>query len=603
MASVMSEPVRADEVAAEAAAVVERWLAAFNVALEARDARALGALFRPDAHLRDIAALEWRLETVSDHAAIVARVLAAATGKGLRAFAVDPKRVPPWAFECAGDPVYEALIRFETAVGTGEGHLRIKCADAQAAGRGAPPAWTLVTALASLRDHDIDAERRRREEPVFERDWLGPNWADRRRAAVRYADRDPAVLIVGGGHSGIVAATELKALNVDALVVDRHERPGDVWRKRYHGLKLHSPAESTHMPYLPFPRPWPKYIPKDKLANYLENYVDSMEVDYWPRTDFQGARWDAQAGCWVARLALADGSIREMRPRHIVMATGVAARPNMPQIPTLEHFAGTVVHSSQFANGAAWAGKRAYVFGTGTSAHDIAQDLHANGAQVTIVQRSPTVVVNIEPSAHLYLDVLYLGEGPPLADRDLIACSFPAPIMRKSFKLTTQEVKKHDAAMLAGLERAGFRVDFGEDDTGWAMKFLEYAGGYYFNVGGSDLIIDGKVKVLQADAIAGFDAAGLVLKDGTSRPADLLVFATGYKPYADVLTGLFGEDVARRVGPVWGLRNPAQELGNMWTPTAQPGLWFTGGSFIHARIYSKYLAVQIKAAELGLTRA
>ena len=84
------------------------------------------------------------------------------------------------------------------------------------------------------------------------------------------------------------------------------------------------------------------------------------------------------------------------------------------------------------------------------------------------------------------------------------------------------------------------------------------------------------------------------------RASDLVVFATGYKGYEETLPAWFGKDVASRVGKVWGIDPVTGELSNMWTPTAQPGLWFAGGSFVHSRIYAKYLALQIKAEEEGL---
>jgi putative flavoprotein involved in K+ transport len=146
----------------------------------------------------------------------------------------------------------------------------------------------------------------------------------------------------------------------------------------------------------------------------------------------------------------------------------------------------------------------------------------------------------------------------------------------------------------------GFQLDFGEDGTGWPLKYRTRGGGYYFNVGCSDLVARGDIGLLQFADITTFTANGLRLKDGSEQAADLIVLATGYKGQDHLLDSLFGPEVARRVGPVWGFDVRTQELNNMWTPTAQPGLWFTGGSFAQCRIYSKYLALQIKARETGV---
>ena len=573
--------------------VVEAWLRRLNAALAADDGAGLAALFRSDGHWRDIVALTWGIGTVSGREAVAEAFLAAARGQGARAFAVDCDRFAPRQVERAGEAVVEAILRFETRIGVGAGVLRIKLADVEDL-----QAWTLMTALDHITGHDEESERVAREEPAFDRDFQGPNWLDKRGVTRRYEGCDPTVLIVGGGHAGLTSAAALGALGVNALVVDRMARVGDNWRLRYHGLKLHNQVYSNHLPYMPFPKTWPHYIPKDKIANWLELYVEAMEINFWTRTSFEGASYDAAARCWTARLRLADGSLREMRPEHIVMATSVSGSPNIPTIPTLEKFAGTVVHSSKFGSAESWRGKNVFVFGTGTSAHDIAQELHGNGARVTMVQRSPTLVTNVEPAAQLY-DGIYYGSGPSLADRDLLNTSFPLPVMKQAHKLLTVQSRALDAALLAGLERIGFKLEFGEDGTGWPLKYRSRGGGYYFNVGCSELLIRGEIGLIQYHDIDTFTAGGVRMKDGREVAGGLAVLATGYKGPDHLLSTLFGAEMAGRVGQVWGIDPGSQELANMWMRTKQDGLWFTGGSFSQCRMYSHYVALQIKAAALG----
>ena len=155
-----------------------------------------------------------------------------------------------------------------------------------------------------------------------------------------------------------------------------------------------------------------------------------------------------------------------------------------------------MLHSSQFKGGSQWSGKSVVVLGTGTSAHDICQELQAHGADVTMVQRSPTMIVNVEP-AQLY-DKTYLGDGPPIEIRDVLNSGVPLAVTKAAHKLITDEVKRLDAPLLARLEQAGFRLEFGEDGTGWPLKFRTRGGGYYFNVGASELIADGRIGLIQA---------------------------------------------------------------------------------------------------------
>jgi len=286
-----------------------------------------------------------------------------------------------------------------------------------------------------------------------------------------------------------------------------------------------------------------------------------------------------------------------MHPRHVVMATGVSGIPSLPDIASLRNFGGKVLHSSEYEDGEAWKGKSVLVIGSGNSGHDIAQDLYSAGAKVTLVQRSSTMIVNVEPSAQLQY-ALY-DEGPSLEVCDLITISMPLSLVRKSHVVLTETARKIDKKLLDGLRRRGFKLDFGEDGTGWQFKYLTRGGGYYFNVGCSDLIVKGEIGLVQFGDIARFVKEGARMRTGELLAAELIVLATGYKGQEHLVRKLFGDDVARRVGPIWGFGD-GQELRNMFTRTAQPGLWFIAGSFAQCRIYSKYLALQIKACEVGL---
>jgi cation diffusion facilitator CzcD-associated flavoprotein CzcO len=574
-------------------AAARTWLTQFESALTKPDDSLLKALFHPDSYWRDVLALSWNLQTITGADAILRELRACASNASPSGFAIDPDRAAPRRVNRAGTDSIEAIFKFETAQGRGSGILRL-IPDASDGNR--LKAWTLLTTLDELKGFEEQLGNTRPRGQSYSRDFRGPNWLDLRKESSKYVGRDPDVLIVGGGHAGLTTAARLKQLQIDALIVDRWPRIGDNWRNRYHALTLHNQVHVNHMPYMPFPPNWPVYIPKDKLANWFEAYVDAMELNYWTGTDFRHGSYDDVEGRWTVELGFADGSTRTMRPRHIVMATGVSDIANLPDIPSLKNFKGTVVHSSRYGDGEAWTGKRALVIGTGNSGHDIAQDLYSSGADVTLVQRSPSQVTNIEPSAQLAYAAYKEGT---LEDNDLIATSMPLALARKSHFMMTEQSKKLDHDLLERLQRVGFRLDFGDDGTGWQFKYLTRGGGYYFNVGCSDLVANGDIKLIQVSDIDGFVAEGARMKSGETLAADLIVLATGYRPWEDLVRRLFGDAVVARLGPIWGFGD-GQELRNMYTRTPQPGLYFIAGSLAQCRINSKYLALQIKAIEAGL---
>ena len=571
----------------------ENWLARFEAAMAQPDGGKLEQLFHPDSYWRDVLALSWNIQTIDGADAILKELKRCARGSSPRGFAVDPDRAPPRRVTRAGTNSIEAIFRFETGVGRGSGILRL-IPDVDDGNR--LKAWTLLTELGELKGFEEQLGASRPRGNAYSRDFRGPNWLDLRKASAEYADRDPIVLVIGGGQSGLCIAARLKQLNVDTLIVDRETRIGDNWRRRYHALTLHNQVQVNHMPYMHFPPNWPTYIPKDKLANWFEAYVEGMELNFWTATEFEGGSYDDKQQRWTVTLRRADGSRRTMHPRHVVLATGVSGIPNLPEIAGLEDFTGKVMHSSRYDDGENWKGKKALVIGTGNSGHDIAQDLHSSGADVTLVQRSSTLIVSIEPSAQLVYTPY--NEGT-LEDNDLIATSMPLKLARKSHAMTTERSRELDKDLLEGLERVGFKLDYGDNNTGWQFKYLTRGGGYYFNVGCSDLIIKGEIELRQFSDIDRFVSGGARMKNGETILADLVVLATGYQRQEELVRKLFGEAVTDRVGTIWGF-GEAQELRNMYTRTGQPGLWLIAGGLAQCRIGSKHLALQIKAIEEGL---
>ncbi len=455
----------------------------------------------------------------------------------------------------------------------------------------------MSTTLEALTGHEDKVGAERPTGEAFSRNFGGDNWSDMRRKARSYDDRDPTVLVIGGAQAGLSIAARLNQLGVDTLVVERWPRIGDSWRRRYHSLALHNSIHINHLPYMPFPETWPTYIPKDLLGDWFEFYAEAMAINHLTGTEFVSGSWDAAEARWTARLRGADGTERTLRPRHLVFANGVSTFPLVPELPGLPDFAGEVLHSEGFDTGARWEGGRALILGTGSSANDIALDLHSHRVHTTMVQRGSTTVVSINPSARLNEAVW--DEGGRIEDNDLVVFSAPPPLVVRSYQAVTRRMRDLDAELIEGLRAIGFKHDFGEDETGHQLKYLRRGGGYNLDAGSSALMIRGEIGLLQYDRIERFVAEGALLRDGTTVPADLIVLATGYHGQSELVRRTLGAEMLERIGPIWGIGADG-ELNNIVRRTPQPGLWFMAGSLPQCRIKSKYLALQIKAVELGL---
>lgn len=576
----------------EPAEIVRTWLGAFEAALARNDEDGIAALFEEAGHWRDILAFTWHL-TPREGAREIARSLVARQPAVVaRAFDLGPDRTPPRRVSRLGRDCIEAIFRFETDVARCEGVLRLTADE-----KGAHKAWAVSTSLEELKGFEERIGDNRPTGDAYSRNFGGDNWEDARRKAADYADRDPTVLVVGGAQAGLSIAARLNQLGVDTLVVERWPRIGDSWRKRYHSLALHNSINVNNLPYVPFPPTWPNYIPKDMLGLWFECYAHIMEINHWTDTEFTEGTWDPEAGRWIARLKQPEGVEKILRPRHIVFANGVSSYPLVPDIAGLDDFAGDVIHSEGFDSGAPYAGKKAVIIGTGSSANDIALDLHSFGCDTTIVQRGSTTVVSIEPSAKLNY-ALY-DEGPPIEDCDLLASSVTPSLLVQGYQMAVKRMLELDKEMIEGLKGIGFKFDIGEDGTGHQMKYRRRGGGYNLDAGSSQLMIEGEIALLQNDRIERFCEEGVRLIDGTVVPADLVVLATGYYPQGELVRRALGEETAARIGQIWG-QDEDGELANMFKRTPEDGIWFIAGSLTQARIYSKYMALQIKALEEGL---
>ncbi len=577
------------------AAEVDQWLTSFDEALSQGDSAAAAELFGEESYWRDLIAFTWNIKTVEGRSGI--RGLLDATLAHVKPTGWRTTEEPSEA-----DGVTEAWIAFETAVGRGSGHLRL------IAGR----AWTLLTALDELSGHEETLGSRRPKGVEHGANPERHTWLeDRAREAeeLGYVTQ-PYVVIVGGGQGGIALGARLRQLRVPTIIIERNERPGDSWRKRYKSLCLHDPVWYDHLPYIKFPPNWPVFSPKDKVGDWLEMYTRVMELNYWGSSTVTRASYDEAAGEWTVTVDRRGEEVT-LRPKQLVMATGMSGRPFTPAFPGMDRFRGEQHHSSDHPGPDRYAGKRAVVVGSNNSAHDICAALWEHGAEVTMVQRSSTHVVRSDTLMDIALGALYsedaVNSGMTTEKADMTFASLPYRIMAGLQIPVYEQIRERDADFYARLEAAGFQHDWGEDGSGLFMKYLRRASGYYIDVGASELVANGEIR-LQAGQVDHLTEDAVVLADGTELPADLVVYATGYESMNGFVADLISKEVADRVGKVWGLgsgtaKDPGPwegEQRNMWKPTQQPGLWFHGGNLHQSRHYSLYLALQLKARAEGI---
>lgn len=572
---------------------LKQWLTAFDEALSHRDVNAAMSLFLPDAYWRDLVAFTWNVLTAEGHEAIREMLEACLARTGPNSWQVaSPARL--------NDDVVEATATFETSVARCRAVIRLrggKC-------------WTLLTAATGLKGFE-EACGRRRPNGAPTCYHLGrKSWRRQRECESRElgTTRQPYCVIVGAGHCGLSLAARLKQLDVPTLVIDKRERPSDTWRDRHDTLSLHSPSWFDQMPYLPYPENWPLYPSKDQFANWLEAYTTLMDLDLWSGTECLHADFDEARSEW--QLQVTRGSCRmELNPKQLVFATGLFGTPKFPELPGMQTFKGEQRHASDPPASHNYEGRYCVVVGSGTSAHDICAELWEAGANVTMIQRAPTIVIRQERLtgvlAGLYGDDAQMrGVMPETAD--MMFASVPQRVLLQMHQQIVAQIKEQDAPYYERLRRAGFLLTFGEDDAGILLQIFRNPSGYYVDVGASELIVDRRIKLRSGMGVKALREHSVVLSDGSELPADLIVYATGYErgPTLRVLP----EEMAHRVGRLWGLgsgfrNDPGPwegELRNMWKPTRQTGLWFASHGIGGARFYSRLLALQIKARQVGM---
>jgi putative flavoprotein involved in K+ transport len=572
------------------------WVEKLAAALSSDTPTDAADLFEENGFWRDLIVFTWNIKTLEGRDAISDMIAATRDNTRPCHWQVDENATE-------ADGVTDAWISFETGVARGRAYVRLRDG----------LAWTFLTTMTELKDYP---EKRNKLRPKGAEHGANKNrqtWLEKRQheeAALGYTEQ-PYCLIIGGGQGGIGLGARLRQLEVPTIVIDALPKPGDTWRNRYKSLSLHDPIWYDHMPYLPFPENWPVFTPKDKVGDWLEMYTKVMELNYWGSTRCTHAQYDEEKQEWTVEIDR-DGEKLTLHPKQLVLATGMSGIPNTPDIPGMDTFEGEQHHSSQHPGGEAFRDKKCIVLGGNNSAHDICCALWENDADVTMIQRSSTHIIKSDSLMELVLGGLYSEEavesGMTTYKADLTFASVPFQIMPQFHIPAYQAVAERDAEFYQRLTDAGFLLDFGEDGSGLFMKYLRRGSGYYIDVGASDLVADGEIKLKSGVSIERIKPKSVVLTDGTELPADLIVYATGYGSMNGWAAKIISQEVADKVGKCWGMgsdtiKDPGPwegELRNMWKPTHQEALWFHGGNLHQSRHYSQYLSLQIKARMEGI---
>ncbi|CAK7235711.1 hypothetical protein SBRCBS47491_009388 [Sporothrix bragantina] len=432
------------------------------------------------------------------------------------------------------------------------------------------------------------------------------SWVEQREAAVDGV-RDPEVLIIGGGQCGLSLAARCKFLGLSELIVEKDE-VGDVWKKRYEYLSLHMPHWQDDLAYFPYPKHWPTYTPAQKQGFYMQWYAHALELNVWNHTTVVSAEQDEASGKWTVVVLKGGKEQRTLHPAHVVMATSLCGLPYMPEIPGMADYkAGEVRHSTKHDSARALAGlpnKKVLVVGTSSSGFDTAFDCSRRGIDVTLLQRSPTYIMSLEHSAPRnignYAPDAH-GERPPLEEQDRVWFALPVGPAEELSRRNAAVLESLDRELLDGLNKAGLRTWRGQRGTGSATQGKTRNGGFYFDAGACEHVINGKIRVEQG-YIEKFTEDKVILSGGRERQYDLVVFATGFTPLNDSIRQTLGATIADKIAPVWGVDEEG-EYNVAYRETGVKNLWIMVGFLPYARFHSKQLAMRIKGLQTGISPA
>ncbi|KAK4051477.1 hypothetical protein OIO90_004691 [Microbotryomycetes sp. JL221] len=581
--------------------VSEEFLSSIQAAFDAQDIDGIVKHFREDGWWRDMLYIDNTALSRTDFNTLRTKEIAS----HLQKFGVPSLRNmhlvkhQDAAFVPVNDQVewIQSFFELETDKTRGRGFVRLR---ESSRGSGDWKAYTFCTVLHEIKGHEEFSNERRPLGAEHGHKTSKLNWLEKLEKRRNFEDTDPVVLIVGGGQNGLMLAARLTVLGIPNLIVEKNPRVGDSWRNRYKSLCLHDPVWADHFPYISYPPNWPIYCPKDKIANWMEGYAEQMELCIWLNSTVErGMTYDSESKQWSVNV-IRDGKKRPMKVNHLVMATGFSGEPRLPSFPR-DEYKGMVHHSSRHPGAAALDKniKKAVVVGCCNSGHDIAQDFYEHGIDVTIVQRSHTYVMSSEHGIPGLLNGYYEENGPPLENADMMLQSLPVDLLEEYHIEATKRIAELDKPLLDGLQKAGFKLN--NYPGGLFIKYFRDGGGYYIDVGASQMIADGKIKLKQGVEVEKLTEKGILFQDGEEIEADIIVLATGYTSQRETIRRVLSDEIADNIGPCWGMDKQG-EIPGVWRNSGVERFYLQSGNMFQARVYSKHLATQILMRELGMVK-
>lgn len=317
-------------------------------------------------------------------------------------------------------------------------------------------------------------------------------------------DDTTPVAIIGAGPAGLAVAACLRQAGVDFILLEKEQQAAPAWRRHYDRVHLHTTKHYSSLPFVPFPKHYPRYVPRDLFVEYLDAYAQRFDLK--PRFGETVKAITRKGRGWHV-----DATSNPLRAKHVVIASGYNAEPLRPGFAGIDSFMGKTLHSADYRNATPFAGQSVLVIGMGNTGAEIALDLAENGAQPTISVRGG---VHIVPRELFGVPIQMVGMATRLMPQGINDAVFPFILDLVLGRLEKHGLKRPKQGLLQQIAVAS-RIPV--IDVGTVRKIRE-----------------GAVKI--APDIAEISERGARFADGKHSEFDAIIFATGFRPgYAKFL--------------------------------------------------------------------